>query len=301
VTHLGDLFKPEYAFVLQGLWAGLIVGIVCGYLGVYVVLKRIVFVGAALAEIATVGVAVSFLPIVEKIPLLSKMEHETTRPLFLALLFVVGGILFCAQQAGGSRVPREAMIGVAYAAATTFAIIFLSLSPSGEMEALELIQGNVLTITPDVIRRLLWFAVPIALVHLIFGKEFVLVSFDPEFARTVGYRARILDFLFYLTLGLMIAVSINAVGTLLVFGYLVIPAVAALKLTRRLHLAFFLSTLLAVICTVAGAYVSSWENSEIPMGPAMVAVATVLLVVASIVGAAAGWFSKTRSALAAKS
>ena len=56
MTHLTDLFKPEWQFVLPGLYAGLVVAAICAYLGVYVVLKRIVFVGAALSELATVGV-----------------------------------------------------------------------------------------------------------------------------------------------------------------------------------------------------------------------------------------------------
>jgi ABC-type Mn2+/Zn2+ transport system permease subunit len=277
VTHPSDLFRPDFAFVLPGLWAGLIIALLCAYLGVYVVLKRIVFVGAALAEIATVGVATSYLPIIAHLPLLRGMDPATTRPLFLALLFVLAGILFCAQQMGSSRVPREAIIGVSYGAATAFAIVFLSLSPSGEQEALDLIQGDVLTISVDIVQRLLWFAIPIALIHFLFFKEFVLVSFDAEFARTIGYRARALDLLFYLTLGLTIAIAIKVVGTLLVFGYLVLPPVAALKLTRRLHMAFLISAGIAVTATVAGIYLSSWKDSNIPMGPAMVAAATVLL------------------------
>jgi zinc transport system permease protein len=277
MSHLSDLFRPEYDFVLRGLLAGLVVALICAYLGVYVVLKRIVFVGAALAEVSTVGVALSFLPIVAHLSFLRNMDHETTRPLFLALLLVLAGVVYFSQHASGGDVPREAVIGVAYGAATAFAIIFLSVSPSAEKEALDLIQGNVLTISPAAIRQLLWFAVPIAVVHLLLFKEFMLVSFDAEYARTLGYRARAIELLFYLTLGLMIAVAIKVVGTLLVFGYLVLPAVAALKLTRRLHLAFVIAVVIAAAATLTGIYVSAWEGSNIPMGPAMVAAATVLL------------------------
>lgn len=277
MSHLSDLFRPEYDFVLRGLLAGLVVALICAYLGVYVVLKRIVFVGAALAEVSTVGVALSFLPLVAHLAFLRNMDHETTRPLFLALLLVLAGVVYFSQHASSGDVPREAVIGVAYSAATAFAIIFLSVSPSAEKEALDLIQGNVLTISPAAIRQLLWLAVPIAVVHLLLFKEFMLVSFDAEYARTLGYRARAIELLFYLTLGLMIAVAIKVVGTLLVFGYLVLPAVAALKLTRRLHLAFVIAVVIAAAATVTGIYVSAWEGSNIPMGPAMVAAATVLL------------------------
>jgi ABC-type Mn2+/Zn2+ transport system permease subunit len=278
MTHLTDLFRPEFDFVLHGFGAGLIVALLCAYLGVFVVLKRIVFVGAALAEVATVGVALSFLPAIAHFAPLAGLDPEHTRPLVLALLLVVAGVVFFSQQASGGEIPRESVIGVAYAAATAFAILFLSVSPSGEHEALELIQGDVLTITPEAIRLLLWFAVPIALVQLLFFKEFVLVSFDAEYARTAGYRARAIELLFYLSLGLMIAVAIKVVGTLLVFGYLVLPAAAALRLTRRLHLAFFVAMGLGVLATTAGIYLSAWKGSNIPMGPAMVAAAAVLLI-----------------------
>jgi ABC-type Mn2+/Zn2+ transport system permease subunit len=175
-------------------------------------------------------------------------------------------------------VPRESVIGVSYAAATAFAILFLSVSPTGEQHALDLIQGDVLTISPEAIRQLLWFAVPIAVLHLLLFKEFLLVSFDAEYAHTVGFRARAIELLFYVSLGLMIAVAIKVVGTLLVVGFLVLPAVAALRLTRQLHVAFLIAVLLAGLSTVTGLYLSSWKGSNLPMGPAMVAAAACLLV-----------------------
>jgi ABC-type Mn2+/Zn2+ transport system permease subunit len=278
MTHPFDLFRPEFDFVLRGLWAGLIVGLLCAYLGVYVVLKRIVFVGAALAEVATVGVALSFLPVVAGLGPLQALDPEHTRPLLLALLLVLVGVIFFSQQAGGGAVPRESVIGVSYAAATAFAILFLSVSPTGEQHALDLIQGDVLTISPEAIRQLLWFAVPIAVLHLLLFKEFLLVSFDAEYAHTVGFRARAIELLFYVSLGLMIAVAIKVVGTLLVVGFLVLPAVAALRLTRQLHVAFLIAVLLAGLSTVTGLYLSSWKGSNLPMGPAMVAAAACLLV-----------------------
>jgi ABC-type Mn2+/Zn2+ transport system permease subunit len=278
MTHPLDLFRPEFDFVLRGLWAGLIVGLLCAYMGVYVVLKRIVFVGAALAEVATVGVALSFLPVVAGLAPLALLDPEHTRPLVLALLLVLVGALFFSQQTGSGQVPRESVIGVAYAAATAFAILCLATSPSGEQHALDLIQGDVMTIDPAAIRQLLLIAVPVAILHGLLFKEFLLVSFDAEFARTVGLRARAIELLFYLSLGLMIAVAIKIVGTLLVVGFLVLPAVAALRLTRHLHAAFAIALLIAVVSTIAGIYLSAWHGSNIPMGPAMAAAAAVLLV-----------------------
>jgi manganese/iron transport system permease protein len=277
MTHPADLFKPEFEFVLRGLAAGLIVAFVCAYLSVFVVLKRIVFVGAALAEVGTVGVALSFLPAVAHFALLRHLDPEETRPLLLALVCVVAGVLFFAHQASGGTIPREAVIGVSYVAATAFAVLCLSVNAGAHDETHDLVNGEVMTITMAAVRQLLCFAVPIALVHLLLFKEFTLVSFDREYAQTLGYRARSIELLFYLTLGLMIAVAIKVVGTLLVFGYLVLPAVTALKLTRRMNVAFVLAIGAAVVATVAGIYLSAWEGSNFPMGPAIVASSAVLL------------------------
>jgi ABC-type Mn2+/Zn2+ transport system permease subunit len=90
----------------------------------------------------------------------------------------------------------------------------------------------------------------------LFFKEFVLVSFDPEVARTLGYRASRWELFWYLCLGLMIAVSIHVAGTVLVFAYLVIPAVSALVISRRLGVALLLSVLFGILSTVAGVLLS---------------------------------------------
>jgi ABC-type Mn2+/Zn2+ transport system permease subunit len=283
MTHLGDLFKPDWQFVLPGLGAGLVVAALCAFLGVFVVLKRIVFVGAALAELATVGVALAFSPwLVRNVGFLSRMDAETTRPLFLALLLVLAGVTFFSQQGASRNVPREAIIGTAYAAASAYTIIFLATAPGAEHEAVHLIQGDILTITSDAIRQLLIFAVPIAIVHMLFYKEFVLVSFDPETARTLGFRSSALELLFYLTVGLMIAVAIKVAGSLTVFGYLVLPAVGALQLTRRLSLAFVIAILMALTATICGVYISSWQGSDIPMGPAIIGAATVIVAASAL-------------------
>src|SRR5438270_13658299 len=105
MTQLTDLFRPEFDFVRHGLLAGLIIAIVCAYLGVYVVLKRIVFVGAALAELSTVGVALSFLPLVAHLGFLAQMDSHTTRPLFLALVMVILGVIFFASTSAARRSP----------------------------------------------------------------------------------------------------------------------------------------------------------------------------------------------------
>jgi zinc transport system permease protein len=278
MEHLGDLFKPEWQFVLPGFYSGLVVAALCAYLGIFVVLKRIVFVGAALAELSTVGVALAFLPfLVHHIPFLARMDAETTRPLFLAGLLVLAGVVFFSQQSTSRTVPREAIIGLTYGAASAFTIIFLAASQGAEHEAVHLIQGDILTISPAAIRILLFFAVPIVLIHALFYKEFVLVSFDPETARTLGYRSSAIELLFYLTLGALIAVAIKVAGSLTVFGYLVVPAVGALKLTRRLGPAFAVAIGIALFATVCGVYISSWKGSEIPMGPAIIGAATVLV------------------------
>ena len=87
----------------------------------------------------------------------------------------------------------------------------------------------------------------VALVHTLFAKEFLFVSFDPETANALGYRTRFWEMLFYLTLGLTIAFAIRVAGVLLVFSLLVLPGVTALLLTRHLRRAFPVAILAGVL------------------------------------------------------
>ena len=255
-----DLLKEP--MVQDALKAALMVAVVCSYLGVFVVLKRIVFVGAALAEVASLGAALALTPpalgafgmLIGALPVLEPLDHF--RPLVLAMTLMLISVAFFSQQRRSRRLPQEAIIGTVVAAATGLTLLVLSNVQSQDQHTIDVLQGSILGVEAQELTELAIASLVIGLVQALFYKEFVLVSFDPEVARTLGYRSSRWELLWYVSLGTMIAVSIHAAGTVLVFSYLTLPPVAALLLSRRLGHVLTLSVFLAVVATCAGMVLS---------------------------------------------
>jgi ABC-type Mn2+/Zn2+ transport system permease subunit len=269
-------------FVQDALIAALLVALLCSFLGVFVVLKRIVFVGAALAEVSSLGAALAFFtPVVLAyeqlstfVPALEPLHHF--KPLILALALMMVAVAFFSHPRLGRHLPREALIGATFAGAIGLTVLVRSRVPAQAEHAMEALMGNILGVEPLEITELYIACVLVGLIQSAFYKEFVLVSFDPEVARTLGYRSSRWELLWYLSLGVMIAVSIHVSGTILVFTYLVVPPVTALMLSRRLGAVFFLSVLLGVLATFAGVLLSV-SPADLPTSPAIVSCAVALL------------------------
>src|SRR6185295_12893801 len=171
------------SFVRYAVIASVLAGGVSAYLGVYVLLRRIVFVGIAIAQIATLGVAVGHV----------LGLHQAEAAFGLSLV----GVTFFALHRQG-RIPRESAIGVAYAAASAFTILCVAKNPLGEMDVLSLVFGNVLGVTETQLYILAALAVGITVVHWCFAKELLFTAFDPDTAETLGYRVQWWEFFFYL-------------------------------------------------------------------------------------------------------
>src|SRR5919204_830074 len=216
----------------DALYGALVIGVACSALGVYVVLRRIVFVGAALAQLSSAGIALALW--------LSGMGIAafglTSHPVALSLVVTLAGALFFAG-GGRHRIPPDASIGVAYAVAAALGILLIAKAVVGEAHDIFL-SGNILGITRTDTLILLAVTIPVLLVHVTFYKEFLFVSFDRETARTLGYNVAFWNVLLYLTLGLVIAFAMQFAGVMLVFDFLVLPAVTGLLLARSMAGAF---------------------------------------------------------------
>jgi zinc transport system permease protein len=253
-------FQPE--FMRHALAAGVVATAMCGYLGIYIVLRRIVFVGVALAELSSAGVALALL--------------VGLAPMWGALLLVLCGVAAFSVRWSPQRVPHDTYIGVAYAVAAALGIVLIAKSAQGESHMLEILYGNVLTVSPKETLQMLAAFVGIGVVHWLFASRFTLTAFDPDFSATLGFRTRRWDLLFYLTLGVAISFAIRSVGVLLTFAMLVIPAATALLLTQRLRRAFVASAAVGVIATTIGLDLSLVK--DLPAAAAIVGVAFLFLV-----------------------
>jgi ABC-type Mn2+/Zn2+ transport system permease subunit len=257
----------------EALYGALVIGIACSVLGVYVVLRRIVFVGAALAQLSSAGIALALFLSGSGV-----VSGLVGHPTAFALAFALAGAMFFGL-GGGQRagVPPDATIGVAYAVAAAAGILLISKAKSGEAHDIFL-SGNILGITRADTILLLAITIPVLVAHLLFYKEFLFVSFDRETARTLGYRVTFWNLFLYFTLGLVIAFAMQFAGVMLVFNFLVLPAVTGLLLARNMAGIFTVSVTSAIVAAVVGFSLS--VPFDLPSGPAIIAVSGALALLA---------------------
>ncbi|MBI4635180.1 MAG: metal ABC transporter permease [Candidatus Rokubacteria bacterium] len=265
----------------NALIAGTLVGVTCSLVGVYVVLKRVVFLAIALAQIASAGLALALL--------------LGWSPLLTALAASLGGAVAFSQIVGRSRAPIEGVLGASYVVAAALAIIFIAKNPVGEARALGVLFGNILSVPESELWALAVVSLVVTLVHLKFRKEFVFVSFDYETAAAQGLNARGWNLLLYLTLGVAIAFAIRSAGLLVTFALLVLPALGARLLATGMR-AMFLTAVglgtLAVPLGLTGAF-----TFDLPTG-ATISLAVTSLVALALAGRAVARASRRTAAAA---
>jgi len=252
------------------LLASLLAGALLGFLGVFVVLRRTVFVSAALAQISTLGLVFGLF-LEERLHVEAEHAHHQ---LGMAMGFaVVGAVVLGALRT--RRLPAEAVVGAAWVIGSALVVLGVSKLVHAAHDLGGLVFGNAVAVPDEELWMIGAVAVLCAAVHLAFHKELVFVSFDPETARAQGMRTWAWDAALSVTVGLAIPASARALGALPVFALLTLPASAALLLRVRLGAAFGLATA-AGVAAAGGGYLASWF-AETPTGATMVAVAALFL------------------------
>ena len=257
----------------EALYGALVIAIACSVLGVYVVLRRIVFVGAALAQISSAGIALALW-----LGGIGALSGLAAHPLVFSIAATLLGVAFFALTGHGAIAP-DAKIGATYALAAAAGILLIAKAKTGEAHDIFL-QGNILGITRTDTLVLIAATLPVLVVHWVFFKEFLFVSFDRETARTLGYRVRAWDLALYLTLGLVIAFAMQFAGVMLVFNFLVLPAVTGRLIATGMRGTFLWSIASALLAAVVGFSLSI--PFDLPSGPSIIAISGALLLVAWI-------------------
>lgn len=262
---IGWLTEPfQFAFMLRGLGAALIVGVVCPVLGAYVVLRGMAFFGDALAHIILPGVVIAFL---------------LDLPMALGAL-VIGILAALAINAISQRtdIREDAAIGVVFAGAFALGVALISTQRSYALDLAHILFGDLLGVsTTD-----LWLMGALALVVLItifaFYKEFLVLSFDPTLATTLRLPVKFLGNLLMVLLAVVIVISLQAVGVALVLAMLVTPASTAYLVTRRLPMMMLLAAGIGALSSLLGLYLSFYV--DMASGPAIVLIQTAIFLLA---------------------
>ena len=258
----------NYSFMVRGLTAAVLSGIVCAVIGVYVVVRGMAFFGDALAHSILPGVAVGYL-----------LTDGAREPLFwwgtgtaVVVSLVIGAV------SKGARIKQDTAIGIIFAGMFALGIAIISTVKSYTVDLTHFLFGDVLGVSGNQLITIAVFSALILILVIAFYKEFLVLTFDPTLAATLRIPTRVFEYLQLVLIALTIAVSFQAVGVALMVAMLITPAAAAYLLTKRLPIMMILGAIIASASGVIGLYLSYYVN--VASGPAIVLVATGFFLIA---------------------
>jgi zinc transport system permease protein len=249
-----------------------------GLLGVYLVIRRVVFLGLVLANAATVGGAVA--------------QLFQWNPELVSVATAVAAALGLGAIQKPRRISAESLMGWAYAAAAATTVLILAGTPGAELDTLHLLYGNLLAVSSDHAAGLAVLGVAVALVHILFGQRFLLVTYDPEAAQVDGVDNSLWSIGINLMVGIAAALSVHEIGALLTFSLLTLAPAASLLVTRSILSAFVVSAVLGMTLASLGLMLSFYL--DLPPGPT----AAALLALSVPVAAFVAWLRRTAPKMA---
>ena len=277
MSTLVQILSPDF-LLRDALVGSVLVGVVCPLVGAYFVLRRMIFLGVALPQLSAAGIAFSFVGYRLAV---GAHEHGNLSERSLAMLgsfaFTLTGLLVLTAFERRGRETVEARIGVTYAIAAALTILFLAVDPHGDAEMVNLLKGDILATTRTSLTLLASVLGAVVLVLFACRKEFLLVSFDRDLAVVFGKWAGLWDGLLYLTIGVTISLGVMTAGPLVTFGFLVVPPLTARLLTRRMLSFSLVAAAIGGAAAFGGFYCA--YRMDLPLGPAEVALASLMLIV----------------------
>jgi ABC-type Mn2+/Zn2+ transport system permease subunit len=276
---LVEILSPGF-LLREALIGSVLVGCLCPLVGVYFVLRRMIFLGVALPQVSAAGIALAFL--VHRM-FVGQHQHFMPSERWLAILgslsCTLAGLLVLAALSR-HRDMVEARIGVTYAIAAAATILFLALDPAAEAHMVNLLKGDILATTGPSLTLMAGVFGAVVLLLLAFRKEFLLVSFDRDLAVVFGKHVGLWDSLLYLMIGVTISLGVMTAGPMVTFGFLVIPPLTARMITRRMLTFSLTAAGLGAMTAFAGFYCA--YRLDLPLGPAEVALASLVLAIVAI-------------------
>ena len=255
------------------------------YLGLHVLARGVVFVDLALAQVAGLGITVAFL---------AGHPMQSEAAYWYALAFTVSGaLIFSASRFRRAPVPQEAVIGIVYAVSAAAAVLVVDRAPQGAEHVKQLLVGNVLTVSAGDVARLAAVYAVIGLAHWIVRRPLLDVSLDPDGATARGRRLWLWDLVFYGSFGLVVTSSVRIAGVLLVFSYLIVPAVVSALLVRSVGARLLIGWAMGAFASALGLYAAyTWD---LPTGAAIVTTFGAMLVTIALGLGARAAFRVVRS------
>lgn len=277
-----QVLSPDF-LLRNSVYTSVLIGFACPLIGVFLVLRRLVFMGVALPQISSTGVAIAL-----SVPVwlgAIQPEHAAHKEHVLAfagsMIFSISAILVLAFLERRGRGLPEGRLGATYVVAAALSIILLSKNRYAEVGWLDLLKGEIITVDNA---DLLMTAAALALVLFVLGmfqKELLLVSFDKTMAITLGKSVVFWDVLLYLLIGVTVSMAVLSVGPLISFGFLLVPALTAHLFARSMRQFAVSASIIGAVASFAGFCVA--YRYDLPVGPTDVVLLGVVYTLAFVV------------------
>lgn len=239
-----DLF--QYSFIIRGLIAGVIIGLIAPLIGIFLVLRRYSLIADTLAHVSLAGVAIGLL--------------LKTNPVITAILTTTISSVFIEKLRLSKRVYGESALSIFLSGSLALALVLISLAHGFNTNLFSFLFGSLVTVrqTDVWIVGLLSFIV--AVLVTLFYKELLYISFDEQSAQVSGIPVKTINIIFIVLAAITISLAIPIVGILLVAALIVIPVVTALQFQKGFLKSIFLAELFSVSSVVFGVIVSYYLN-----------------------------------------
>lgn len=240
------------------------------YLGMHILAREVIFVDLSLAQLAALGATV--------VAVVTDTESALAAHGGALVFTFLGATIFALTRQARGRVSQEAIVGIVYAVASATTLLVLSRSPHGAEHAKDILVGSLLVTTWDRVWTTLAAYAVLGVAQVVFARRFIELSWHPEEAERAGRRTGWWDLLFYLLFGVVITISVQVAGILLVFSFLIVPAVVSALFWTRLRTRLLAGWAVAVLASALGLW-ASWDW-DLPTGAAIVAAFGAILTLA---------------------
>jgi zinc transport system permease protein len=262
----------HYEFLQNAFLTGILIGVLAPLLGVFIVVRRLSLIADALSHVTLAGIAASLL-IENKFTMLAGLN-----PLYMGMVFSVGGSLFIEKLRGVYKQYQELAIPIIMSGGIGLGVIFISLANGFNTDLYSYLFGSVSAVSRTDLWVILVISILVILVIILLYKELFLLSFDEEHAKASGIPAKSIHFIFIVMVALVIAASMRIVGILLVSSLMTLPVAASIRIAKGFKQTIFLSVLFGEVSVLGGLFTAYYL--DLAPGGTIVMLAVLILIMA---------------------